>query len=230
MFDYGNTQPPAEPSTAPTSATFSYDNSPGQSTPAQTGPSSLLGDATGSTPAPTTTQKAQPGGEGDGDPGGPAVIQFAPDGAGDPPSSYDGHLGSFFDGRESDAIQLNQHEHLEQLRTARGQIKQVLSEYQVGNHAATELFASAREYIDNPRTVEVMTQEREATMKAMTRKWGSDTPKMIKAAQEVFNDLCRKVPGLAYTMIETGAANDLKFIVHLANIGKRTGSKSLIRL
>lgn len=230
MFDYSTTASP-EPgqASAPTERLFDYGQTPSQETPQ--GPGSLLGGNYVPPVEPAKPSDAdRPGGsDRPGEPVAPAVIEFAPDNAGDPPTSYDPHLSGFFDAKELDAAVLNKHELKEQLQAARGQVKEALHLYSIGDNAAREMFAAVQQRLDYPRTPEAIGKEREATMTALTKKWGADTPKMIKHAQEVFNDLCRKVPGLADTMIATGAANDPKIIVHLANIGKRTGSKSLIK-
>ncbi len=227
MLIYENSQPgtPA-PATTPGTRTFSYDNTPGQSSPAQTGPSSLLGDdsfsAGSESPKQATADTTNPGQDQEEGPR-PPVISFAEDGAGDPPASYDMHLSGFFDGREMDAAVRNQHELREQLTAARTGLKEALTEYQVGDTAAREMFAAVKGYVDNPRSPERIEADRETTMAALQKKWGGETDKMIKAAQQVLNEISRKVPGLADTLVATGAANDFKTIVHLANIGKRRG-------
>jgi hypothetical protein len=153
------------------------------------------------------------------------MIEHAADGAGDAPTSYDTHLGGFFDAREMDASTLNQPEVLKQLKTARGQLKEVLHEYQVGDSAAREMFATVDGYIKNPRTPEAMDQERETSMAMLEKKWGGETEAMIKTAQRVLNELDKKVPGLADSIVSSGAANNAEFIAHLANLGKKHGAK-----
>jgi len=206
---------------------FNYSNSPTMARPQQPDPNATLLTG-GFTPPEKSQQKAQ-GGEGDTDTGPRAPIIDRNDNMGDPPASYDLHLSGFFDGFEKDAAVLNKTEHLEQLRAARAGLKEALTEAQIGDTAAREMFAQVRNYVTNPRSPERMESERAETMTALEKKWGNDTPKMIEAANKVFHEMCRKVPGLAESMIETGAANDLKTIVHLANIGKRRGyGKSML--
>lgn len=195
---------------------------PSLAKPPQQDPNATLLGSSHATPD-KSQQKAQSDEGDDQDDGPRSPIIDRNDNMGDPPASYDLHLSGFFDGFEKDAAVLNKTEHLEQLRAARSGLKEALTEAQIGDVAAREMFAQVRNYVTNPRSPERMESERAETMSALQLKWGDDTPKMISAANKVFHEMCRKVPGLAESMIETGAANDLKTIVHLANIGKRRG-------
>jgi hypothetical protein len=153
----------------------------------------------------------------------PGELFYAADGAGDPPVSYDPVLCSFFDGREIGARQADEHEKAEELATAREGLREVLTSFQVGSSAAQEMFSTVNEYINYPRDDAYLEREKAETMAALQKKWGPDTDRMITGAQRVLNEVSRKVPGLADTMVNTGAANNIKIITHLANIAKRRG-------
>lgn len=155
----------------------------------------------------------------------PPIIEFAPDGAGDPATSYDTHLNGFFDARLMNASVLDQPELKEQLQTARKQLDGVLREFAVGDSAARSMLAAADGYFKNPRSPEAMDQEKGKTMEALELKWGNETKSMISTAQRVLDEIDKKVPGLADSLVDSGAANNAEIITHLANLGKKHGAK-----
>lgn len=214
VFTYDKTKPVELSPSAPEEKTFNYANTPSQAKPQESEGSML----TGYSPTPPTTNPTEESPADDG-PKSP-LIEHAADGAGDAPVSYDVPLGGFFDGKEMDAGTLDQHEFKEQLQTARKQLDGVLHEYQVGSGAAREMFSAVDGYIKNPRSPEAMDQERETTMAALELKWGAETSLMISYAQRMLNELERKVPGISDSIVNTGAANNIKLITHLANLGK----------
>jgi len=219
-----NSQP--ESNIAGEGATFNYSNTPGQAKPPQ---NSGLGDSMlGSyVTSAATGREAIPAHDNDSADDGPKppTIEHAADGAGDAPTSYSDHLSGFFDGRLMDANVLNQPEMVEQLQEARKQLDGVLKEYQVGDSAARQMFTTVDGYIRNPRTPDAMDQERETSLALLEKKWQGETEAMIKTAQRVLNELDKKVPGLADSIVSSGAANNADLIAHLANLGKKHGAK-----
>lgn len=155
----------------------------------------------------------------------PPIIEFAPDGAGDPATSYDSQLNGFFDSKIMDASVLDQPELKEQLQTARKQLDGVLREFAVGDSASRQMFAVADGYLKAPRSPEAMEIEKGSTMEALELKWGNETKSMISTAQRVLDEIDKKVPGLADSLVESGAANNADLIIHLANLGKKHGAK-----
>lgn len=201
--------------------TFSYPNTAGQQAPET---DSMLGGAKPDYKVDGQSQAITESVD-EGDDRKPPMIEHAPEGAGDAPTSYDPHLAGFFDAKEMEASTLNQHELKEQLQTARKQLDGVLSEYQVGDSAARQMFSTVDGYIKSPRSPEAMDQERESTMASLEKKWGAETSSRIAIAQRVLNELDRKVPGLADSLVNTGAANNADLIIHLSNLGKQHGVK-----
>lgn len=222
ILQYGNTTEAPQPAASGSqdAPTFNYGSTPASKAP---GPEvSMLGGAQSDYPN-VATGTADNANEGDGRK--PPIIQFAEDGAGDPATSYDTHLAYLFDARELSASVLNEPERKEQLQTARKQLDGVLREFAVGDSAARQMVTAADGYFKNPRSPEAMDQEREKTMEALELKWKGDTKSMISTAQRVLDEIDKKVPGLADSLVDSGAANNADLIIHLANLGKKHGAK-----
>ena len=223
-MEYPNTnapQPAASAGSPHDAPTFNYGSTPPNKAPEPE--VSMLGGAQSDSPSVATGTADNATNESDGR--RPPVIQFAEDGAGDPATSYDSQLNSVFDSRILDASVLDQPELKEQLQTARKQLDAVLRDFEVGGSAAQQMFAAADSYFKSPRSPEAMDQEREKTMAALDLKWGNETKSMISTAQRVLDEIDKKVPGLADSLVESGAANNADLIIHLANLGKKHGAK-----
>lgn len=189
----------------------------GSTTPEQHGTSLLTSETGEITPPEAATKTEQPTER------QPGEISFYADGAGEPPVSYDPVLQNFFDGREIEARQGDDHERAEELATARAGLNEVLQDFQIGNNAAQEMFAEVNQYINYPRDDDYILQEKATTMEVLQKKWGANTSKMIAGAQRILREAEKKTPGLIKTMSETGAGNNPKIITHLANIAKKRG-------
>lgn len=229
MLTYGQDSAPVSTGAAPTDeATFAYPNSPSMAVPQQPDPNATLLTG-GHIPAtPTNAQKA-PGDKGDQDTGPrQPIIDRTPDGGGDPPSSYDTHLGTLFDGPMMDASVLDQHELKEQLTSARDALKGVLTEYQPGNFATQEMISVVSEYSRSPRSDAAVQQEYETTRASLQRKWGDQYNTMVAGAQRVLNEVCRRVPGMADTLADSGVLNNERFIIHMANLAQKRHGKTML--
>lgn len=142
---------------------------------------------------------------------------------GDPPSTYEPVLRSFFDGKEHAARFEKDQLQIEALEATRTGVNEVLRSFEVGETGAKEILDLFNEYMDNPLPEEAIEAEKSKTADALKKEWGHDMDKMVGAAKRVLQEAAKRIPNLMETVNQTGIGNDINFIRRLAFIGKRRG-------
>lgn len=153
----------------------------------------------------------------------PSDSRFRDEGEGDPPTTYDDTLNSFFGNREYQARYDQDELQIETLAQARKGANEVMTAFDVGGTGAKEIFNRVSEYMEHPRSadeIEAGAQQAEAALK---KEFGDDYQKMTNAARHVLKEAGKRIPGLTDMLNNTGLGNDVEFIKRLAHIGKRRG-------